>query len=148
MKLGKILLAFCLFFATFTLACDCDKGESNIYAIGVATNKAEIKSILQKANELAKDMIEFGENGDIEIVIGKDGAKIFVSKDEESKKLVREIQKTLEESKFVRILVCNGALEKNKIEIKKLPEGVKVAKSALRELVEKQMKGYALIPAN
>lgn len=149
MKFGKILVALSLFLATFALACpDCDKETPDVNAVSLATNNAQIKVTLSRINQLNKSMVEFGENGDIELVIGGEGLKIFTNNDKESKELLESVKKTLKEAKFVRILVCSDCMRKANLKVEQLPQGVKVARSGLRELIDRQLEGYAIIPTN
>ncbi|KAA6226068.1 DsrE family protein [Campylobacter sp. LR286c] len=136
MKKFKIMMLLCalIFSVSFIHAKD-------INVVIFLTKKGNYKSALKQANGLSKSIVNNKENGDIELVLGGSAVEIFTDKNNE----LRNEVINLSQKPHVRILVCNGALNARKLNKSIIPENIKVINAAPREVVDRQLEGYAIL---
>lgn len=84
------------------------------------------------------------EVGDIELVMGGDSVLLFGKNSPSSDKIRKEIA-ALVKLPNVRVVACSGAMRRAKISKESLIEGVEQVKNAPREIVDRQLQGYAIL---
>ena len=127
-------------------------GTSQVFRkIGVKPVNVVISLVEKSQWETAKLQVQAiqkslkdDEVGDIELVMGGDSVLLFGKNSTSSDKIRKEIA-TLVKLPNVRVVACSGAMRRAKISKESLIEGVEQVKNAPREIVDRQLQGYAIL---
>ncbi|CZE48158.1 DsrE family protein [Campylobacter geochelonis] len=133
--MGRIILVG-LLFISILLAKD-------INVVVFLTDKAKFDNAFLVTSGLQKTL-QKDEKADIELVLGGSSVEVFASKSKKDLDMQEKI-KALVAMPNVRVVACSGAMKRSGIDKSWLSTGVKTVKAAPREVVLKQLDGYALL---
>lgn len=132
----KRIVLFLVFFISTAFAKD-----MNIVIFLTDENKFDEAFVI--TNGLQKGL-EKGVKADIELVMGGSSVEIFASQSKKNLQKQAQIQ-SLTALPNVRVVACSGAMKRNGIEEAWLIKGVKTIKAAPKEVVLRQLQGYAVL---
>lgn len=135
MNLGRIILAGLLFAVTMS--------AKDINVVIFLADKAKFDSAFIITSGLQKTL-EKDEKADIELVLGGSSVEIFASRSKKDLEMQEKI-KSLIAMPNVRVVACNGAMKRNGIDVAWLSDGIKTVKAAPKEVVLRQLDGYAVL---
>uniref|UniRef100_UPI003AF42CF5 DsrE family protein n=1 Tax=Campylobacter fetus TaxID=196 RepID=UPI003AF42CF5 len=141
MKLVGIFMA--IFIASSSIFAYDGNLKKDINVVIFLTKKDNFQSAILQANGIQKSLSS-SEKGDIELVMGGSSVEIFAQNDEKSNKIKNDIAK-LVDLPNVRVVACRGAMKRANVSQDSLIKGVNTVKAAPREVVDRQLDGYAIL---